>query len=463
MTLKAYIVRFLNKKIAFILFIAAALRLYKIEALFAFDFDQEIPAIAAYEFFINHKISLIGQELSHEGIFLGPLHNWIQFIPYGLCGLLPDCTPYLYVLLGLGTIAVLYIVVKVIFDAQIAAIASIIYAISFYAISVETGVNSNYFLLASSVGILFCLFKYFGGQNKYLVIGAIISGIATVNFNPVFIFSSLAFFITAAFRTKRSFGIFLLAVVAFTINYLPLLIFNFRHQNLLFNSFTSFSQQSPAPFLVLEKFKFILVNIFVPFYTNFLFLNNHLIFQIVAVITLIVGLVTVVKSKNRFLFFLPIWIATPIVGFNFYNGHISDYYFLQIILPALILTSLSLKLNIIFYILFLAVFIWSNIIHLVNYNSPVNYQIKKQAVLSVINNTSYESFKVYYDMPSGFNTGYSYLFKVLKTEPVEGGKNLYILKFIDPRLLNKQKYYREFTNKQIDIRSYGFVNVVSIK
>ena len=72
------------------------LRIYKIEQAFPFDFDQQIPAEAAYNFFINHKITLIGQELSFKGFFLGSLHNWIQFIPYGICNLKPPdhCVSY---------------------------------------------------------------------------------------------------------------------------------------------------------------------------------------------------------------------------------------------------------------------------------------------------------------------------------------------------------------------------------
>ena len=68
-----------NLPLLFLLVIALIIRLYKINELFPFDHDQEVPAQAAYDFFVFHKLSLIGQELSFQGFFLGPIHNWVQF------------------------------------------------------------------------------------------------------------------------------------------------------------------------------------------------------------------------------------------------------------------------------------------------------------------------------------------------------------------------------------------------
>jgi len=112
-----------KKPLLFILLTALILRIYKIDQAFPFDFDQQIPAEASYEFFVNHKITLIGQELSFKGFFLGPLHNWIQFVPYGICSLKPDCVPFFYILIGILTIMVLYLVVKKIFGDKTAVIA----------------------------------------------------------------------------------------------------------------------------------------------------------------------------------------------------------------------------------------------------------------------------------------------------------------------------------------------------
>ena len=45
--------------LALILIAALFLRLYKIEEIFPFDFDQQVPAEAAFDFFTYHKITLV--------------------------------------------------------------------------------------------------------------------------------------------------------------------------------------------------------------------------------------------------------------------------------------------------------------------------------------------------------------------------------------------------------------------
>lgn len=446
-----------------ILAIAAVLRIYKIADAFPFDFDQTVPANAAYQFFINHRISLIGQELSFLGFFLGPLHNWIQFIPYGFCNLLPDCVPYFYILIGLVTIVILYHVVKKIFDRKTATIVCIIYAVSFAAISFERGVSSNYFLFLSSVGILFCAYKYFAGENKCLILGALIAGIATVNFNPVFIFSTIAFATTALFRKKRSLSIFTVATGAFLINYLPLVIFNFRHDNILLEGIQNFANQNVSQTQFLDKIIHLAKDVMMPFYSNYLFGNANTI-PVLATLSLIVfGLYLTLKSQNIFLYLLPFWIIIPVVGLSFYSGHIPDYYFSQSLLPFIVLIADAVRKNIIIFLIFITIFLFGNINAAVNYKSGINYQIKREVVNFILDDTQGASFNVYYDLPPGFNTGYDYLFKVLGQSPQEGGKNLYILEFVDPHIFDITKYYRSFPDKFIDLNVIGFVYIVSVK
>src|SRR3989344_5338565 len=93
-----------NLPLLFLLIIALIYRLYKINELFPFDYDQEVSAQAAYDFFVFHKLTLIGQELSFQGFFLGPIHNWVQFIPYGINNLPPNWVPVFFLVISLLTL-----------------------------------------------------------------------------------------------------------------------------------------------------------------------------------------------------------------------------------------------------------------------------------------------------------------------------------------------------------------------
>ena len=53
------------------------LRIYRLEELAGFDFDQEKAAFWIRDFLIHGKISLIGQEISTGGIFIGPLYFYL--------------------------------------------------------------------------------------------------------------------------------------------------------------------------------------------------------------------------------------------------------------------------------------------------------------------------------------------------------------------------------------------------
>ena len=104
-----------------------------------------------------------------------------------------------------------------------------------------------------------------------------------------------------------------------------------------------------------------------------------------------------------------------------------------------------------------------NISRVIYAQSSSNYRVKKQAVDYVIDDSGNRSFNVYYDMPFGLNTGYSYLFKVLGKNPQEGGENLYILELIRPSQFELVKYLKAFKDKQIFVKVIGFIHLIVIK
>lgn len=463
MTLKAFTSKFSkNSAIIIILVLGLAFHLYKIFAGFNFNYDQQVAALAAYDFFKYHKVSAVGQELSFQGFFLGPLHNWIEFIPYSVCNLKPDCVPYFFAAVGILTAFTSYLVLKKILGKKPSIIVTSIYTFSFLTVDRERSVNSDYFLFLSSLGILFCLFQYFKGKNKYLILGSFIAGLATVNFNPVFIFSSAAFFITSLLRKKISFWFYFFSLFAFFINYLPLVIFNSRHNNLLAASLQKFSEQNVGEKDYLFKIHD-LFRVSISFISYYLFQSTHLIFTTSTLALLLMGIYFSLKRKDRFFHFLPIWIILTFVGFIFYKGHIPDYYFIQIILPAIILIALALRTNLIIFLVFITPFVFNNVSRLYRHEANINYKVKKEAINFILNDSKGETFNAYYDFPPGQNTGYSYLFKAYGREPVEGGKNLYILTFADPKGSNIEKYKPSFPDKTLSVKTAGFIEVVSVK
>lgn len=447
-----------------ILTIGAFLRLYKIKEGFSFDFDHEFSAQAAWEFFKNGKIFLIGQELSFPGFFLGPLHNWIQLIPYGLCNLHPNCVPYFYTALSLFTVVLIYLTLKPIFNTRVATISSAIYAISFTAISYEWGVNSNYFLLLSTLFVLFCLYKYFQQKEFYLILGALVCGIAIVNFNPVFIFSATAFFLTSLLRNNKSWRTYSLSIIALFLNYAPLVIFNFRHNSILWHNFLNFLEQNVNHSNYLLSAWSLLSKVTLPYFTYYIFHSNHPLLVLAVLILIILGSYRILISKNKYLFFLVITPLINYTGLIFYKGHVPEYYFQQSALSIIILLSLILERYRTIFIILVPIFLWINLNVNINYKSVINYQVKKQVVNYIINDTAGQTFNLYRDFPPGLNTGYNYLFRIKGKYPQEGGKNLYILAIKDKPSLIKFKLQHDFPQKNVnEVVFNNFLKVLSVK
>ncbi len=112
---------------------------------------------------------------------------------------------------------------------------------------------------------------------------------------------------------------------------------------------------------------------------------------------------------------------------------------------------------------FISMFLFINISKVLNYNSEINYEVKKKVVEFILNDTKPETFNVYNDLPISLNTGYPTLFRLFSKIPQEGGKNLYILEADQPVDVVKLEYQKNFPDKKIEISIISFVQVVSVK
>src|SRR3989344_979230 len=288
-------------------------------------------------------------------------------------------------------------------------------------------------------------------------------GVATVNFNPVFIFSTAAFFLCALLSKNRKAKIIAASIFLFLSNYIPLLIFNLRHNNILSFSFANFLTQNAPQQNFFEKLTKVVGEIAVPFYSGFLFHFRNPFLIVLTTALLFLGIILALKSRDRLKQFLVVWIASSVLGFTFYSGHIPDYYFMQTILPFVLLIAPLVQRNFAVLLTFFVLLITTNVLVLVNYNSSLNFGIKKEVVSYVLADTKDQPFNLYYQMPPGLNTGYDYLFKARGRQPQENAKNLYILDFADPQKFDKIKYLKTFKGKQMSFKSIGFVNIVWVK
>ena len=107
---------------------------------------------------------------------------------------------------------------------------------------------------------------------------------------------------------------------------------------------------------------------------------------------------------------------------------------------------------------FITLFLYQNMNSLINYQSQTNYQVKKQAINYVAADTKSETFNIYFGFTPGISSGFPYLLKVNKLQPQEGSKNRYFLTD-----LGTGHFKKTFPDKKVDIKSIGFIKIVSVK
>lgn len=451
------------KELIFILILAIPLKFGKLQYFFYFDYDQEVVANSAYEFWVNHKISLIGQELSFKGFFLGPLHNWIGFVPYKICSLKPDCFPYFYIFLSLLTTLVFYKFLQKIISNKCAVIGSGLFVFSMFQKEMDVSGNSNYFLFICSIVLAYTLYQYLKGKDFYLIAGSFIAGIAVINFNPVFIFSSLAYFISAIiFRRKQKTLIVIAASIAFLINSLPLVIFNLRHQNILFYSLQEFLKERAGDGPSFSKFPFLAKDLLLNYYSHYIFKRTEPIFLLFTLIIFFVGLVIILRQKDRYVLFFPILIALTLAGFFFYKGPVFDYYFQQTLVAFTIIFIFAVRKNYLLFIISSTLIITSNLHYFNSIKFGIDYLVKKEAVKYIVE-TSSTPFSVRYELPVGYQTGYAYLLKIYNANILDSSKYFHVIVYQPQNDFFKEKYYFKFGNKDVNIKDIGYLHVVSVK
>lgn len=445
---------------AFAILVAAlSLRFYKAFDIFPFDHDQSTQAEYAYNLLKNHKFSLVGQELSFKGFFLGPGHSLAETIPYAFCNLRPDCTPYFFSLIGFLSAVITFFIFKRIFTNQVALTASLIYLFSTEAIISEIGVTTNNLIIPTVTLSVWCLYQRFLKKKNFLVLGAFVLGFAVVNFNPIVFFLAVSYFI-CAFLGSRDFKTLFLSAAAFLANLIPLAIFNTRHENILISNFIIFLNENSRGQNFIERFFEITWRNILAYYSGFLFQNANNLFKFLTLILVLFGLYKLKKSqKGNFYLFFPLTLALYIIGFTIYRGHVPIYYFVPTIPIFLVIVGHSITTNKFLQIFLIAFIVLVNIKDLLNFQPEINYKYKKEAVSFVIHDSSDKTFKLYNDMPYGLNTGYSYLFKALGKGPKEDGELLYILDTQD----KSEAYKLTYMDKTVQVQNFGKIFITSVK
>ncbi len=318
-----------------IVFIFLFCRIYNFDEKISFDRDYERDAFAVKQIIVEKKPILLGHQADNEkGFFMAPYFFYLLSPFYFAGHMQPLASMKLFVIFhNLMFLTFAIIILKKILGFWGMEIFLLLVALNPLMIGYQSS-PWNPSLIPTSI-ILFWYLYYLAYKKDslklYMLLGLLVGVSASFHFQFIFQAIPMLFLFLRKFKPWQfvkkivTFGVF------FVMTFLPIFIFDLRHDFLNIKLFLNFFNFSVGPkksiLFPFPKYFEAFTNSFFPFLPKSNFFLDLLIFMGILEI-----LYFVQKSKTGFLklFYrgqILILISTAII-FSFYPGKVSEYYFL---------------------------------------------------------------------------------------------------------------------------------------
>lgn len=424
------------------LFLAFFLRVYRIDKLLGFYFDQGRDALVIWDLIHSHKFFLIGPTTGLPGIFRGPYYYYL-IAPFYLLGKGNPVWPSLFLsFTTVLAIALVYYLGKTAVNRSTGLMAAILASFSFYIVTSSRWLSNPTPMMLLSVIMLWAMFAALERKKWSWPVISIVYGLSLFSFGSsgefFYTFSLLIFFVwiikRQSFGEKSSLDIktVILSGILFFLTFAPLIFFDLKHDHILLHNFTStFGGEKsfimPTQYLLQNRTQFYL-NLFPRIiFHSFTNLEN------ICLLVLVLGFFLFLKNfiKNPKIRVVLLLIISPIIGLYFYQGNYTvlyEYYFTGYFLPFLLMVGIIVgqfwrfKITKLLVLIFLYLF-------LVNNKDPINYILsdnsmgpesisfinQKQAIDWVYKDSAGKNFNVDVYVPPVIPYAYNYLFDWLGT------------------------------------------------
>ncbi|MCL4397671.1 glycosyltransferase family 39 protein [Patescibacteria group bacterium] len=385
------------------------------------DFDQDVAAWWIKQFLVDHKISLIGQEISVGGIYIAPLFFYFLSIFYFVFRMDPLAANIAVSLISVITMVLIYKVAKLLFDEKVAVIALIIYAFSFQINFYDRTTAPSNLIMLLSLTVLYLLLN-----KKGLLLGPVLGLTLSVSPAAMVLIPQSLFF-----HFKKKF-IILAIIVLFAF---PLIFFDIRHNFMvtkrIFQLIFSGQAKNENYFLPTK-----LITNIITLVQSFrqqilpLIIYNDFVNALLNLATTIVITISFIKSgfsafQRKILF---VWILVPLAFFTLYPFHVPEYYFLSTFPVAIIFFAAFLsRIDFRIMTLIITAFMLTNTWQIVSNKYDFSMYYKKQAIKYIIDKSGGQPFKVNYNIVAGQDNGFKYLFYWSGHEPSIQAKEEYII------------------------------------
>lgn len=428
-----------------IIILAGALfvRAYRLDQLLGFYYDQGRDAMIIWKLWHEGKFFLIGPVTGLAGIFLGPFYYYLIAPFYKISGGSPILPAQFLALLSTIAVFMLYYLGWKIHSRAAGVFGAIIGAFSYYLVLSSRWLSNPTPLLLVSLLLVWSMWRITTGAGKiWWVTTAFFVGLSLHFEAASAVFYIPMVLIFAIWQRKRlpDLAFLFLSLAAFIFTLFPQIIFNLRHDNILFQNF----------YRVLVEEKSFQANFWdvlslrLDLYWNVAYSNVlpaarvfAILFFTLAGVALLIGYKTI--WKNSGIKIILLFLGTAMIGFLLFQGNFGNvwgYYLTGYYLPFVLLFAIGLgelwksQGGKILTLLFFVIFFMGHGISLRNYliagaDGPTHITLgnEVQAVDWTLNDgVKKGDFNVDVYVPPVIPHSYDYLFLWRATEKC--GKNL---------------------------------------
>lgn len=452
----------LNPLLVIILFFAFLVRVFRVDKILGFYFDQGRDANVIWDLIHNGNFFLIGPTTGIEGIFRGPWYYWLITPFYFLSSGNPILPAIFLSATTVVAIFILYKLGKILDGEETGILAAILGSFSFSFVYAARWLSNPTPMFLISVLTVYCLYMTSKGKQFYWILVSFLWGMA-MQFGSaaeVFYFPAILIF---AFINSKSFPrkkTIFFSIVALLIVFIPQIVFDFKTDGLLSGNIKKFLFDEGTFKLTFWE----VAKIRLPFYWD-VFMNKFFLlhrnvgnpFVIAALFSLLVNF----KSlwKNNIFQILMLFTFIPFLGMIFFQGnegnvydyYFTGYYFVYALLFSVLLINIfkNVVARSVFVSIFLYVFLTQNVPNVIgfintNTSAPesITFDSQKKAIEWIYEDARDNYFNVDVYVPPVIPHAYDYLlkwypttskFKNVEGRQVEGNvTRLYTLYEVDP-------------------------------
>lgn len=425
-----------------ILIIAFIIRVWNLNNLLGFYFDQGRDALVIWDLVHKGEFFLIGPTTGLAGIFRAPYYYYL-IAPFYLLGRGDPLVPSIF-LVALSTYAIylIYRLGEKIHSKVAGIIATLIATFSFYIAMASRWLSNPTPMLLLSMILVWAMINAVDRKKWAWPVIATVVGLSLFSFGsagelfyiPAIVIFLIWTLISQGFGKKSSLDwrTTTISIFLFTLTFAPLVIFDIKHQRILSNNIaqTFIAEKSfttPTEFLINLRTSF-----YYDVFTNKIFDSRGKREVYVLSFVALWFLLSLPKHvKNKKYLVIVLLLMAPIIGLYFYQGnatvlydyYMTGYYMIFILLFAIILADIwRFKIGKLFVLYFFYLFLSANLsILLPRVNSDTKAQgslyfaNQKQAIDWVYKDAGGKDFNVDVYVPPVIPYAYDYLFKWLGT------------------------------------------------